>query len=223
MEIKEYLKSIIKEKLEVIRPTIENFPWESDFHYGTWCVQTYKFVYHTVPLLEKTAATAQGPLKDILLHHRDEERGHEKFAKRDAAFLNRDCIKEATMPEALSLYQPIENAGDHIIEALFGYAFALENISATYCGYMAQRVLKRHGKTESKNHLANTPASFLTLHALVDQEHAETGWDCLNHLDSHSYEGVANSMRRSFVGYESFLKAVASQVQPGVIQDAANF
>lgn len=211
MQIKESLKKIIEEQLIQIKPSIENFPWESDTHYGTWCVQTSKFVHHTVPLLDKTAAFAKGPLKEILLHHREEEFGHEKFAERDAAFFGRNPESENMMPEALALYESIDGAGNQIVESLFGYAFALENISARYCGYMAKRVLDHHQKPYTKKHVANVPASFLTLHAAVDIAHTESGWKCLNHLESHTYDRLADTMLKSFERYENFLHAVMKE------------
>lgn len=211
MDIVTQLKSVIREELMAIQPEIENFPWESERHYGTWCVQTYKFVYHTVPLLEKTASSVTGPLKEILQHHRSEELGHEKFAQRDAAFFGRDCLAESEMAETLSLYKYLLSAKEDLLESLFGYAFALENISATYCGYMADRVLKKQHKEPVKNHLANVPASFLTLHAAVDVEHTESSWDCLQYLSPDRFDGLINATHQSFRKYKALLHAIAHQ------------
>ncbi len=206
MDTKNHLQKLIKEELTKIRPVImDQFPWESDRHYGNWCVQTYKFVYYTVPLLEKAASMLSGPLKEIMQHHRKEELGHEKFVQRDAQFLGRDCEKEEAYPETLALYEPLLKSQEGMVVPLLGYAFALENISAAYCDHMAERVLKKHKIKPSKNHMTNVPASFLTLHAVVDQEHTESGWECLNYLPTDTHNQLIESTKDSFQKYQRFL------------------
>ena len=215
-------ESEIKNQIEKFESIFKSMPWNISEFYSLWCAQTYKYVCHSAPLIKKTAEhLPAGQLKTEMQKHYKEEVGHEKFALRDAAHFGLDADAIETLPETSKMFEYANKEIETDPAAMYGYAFALEHISKVYAPIVAELVAKSFDLQISKIHTHNVPVSFLTLHAEVDQEHADHGLEALDHLPESSHPFAMQVMKDTFDNYHSFLEAVKSNSENGVRNCAA--
>lgn len=206
-------RTILLKKVDVgvdqVGTVIRSMPWGSKPFYAKWCAQTFKYVSHSAPLIKLCAERLPaGPTKDDMNHHHREEVGHEKYAARDAEALGIDAKADPELPETTAIYGDIYDQIKANPAAMFGYAMALENVSKHYGPWIAAEVCKHYGITPVKHHSKNVPASFLTLHADVDQVHADEGIAALERIAEKDLPVVAEVMDKTFAAYANFLKAI---------------
>jgi pyrroloquinoline quinone (PQQ) biosynthesis protein C len=189
---------------------IKSAPWADKAFYAAWCVQTFKYVSHSAPLIKLCAdrLPKSNAFKREMEKHYREEVGHEQFALRDAKFFGIDAKMERELDATKSIYDAIYAEIEADPMAMFGYALALENISKHYGPWIAETVCYSYGIDPKKAFKDNVPASFLTLHAHVDQDHADSGLTALEKVPPNSYETVYRVMMKTFRAYQQFLEAI---------------
>jgi hypothetical protein len=211
---KSVFEEMINERLKRVESTIMKFDWSCRHTYSNWCAQTYKYVCHSAPLIKKTSeALPVGHLKTEMQKHYKEELGHEMFAHRDAKFFGLDASDAPELESTKGMYSYVDQYIENDPGAMYGYAFALENISKVYAPWISEKVMKSFNVETSNNHSKNIPASFLTLHAEVDQDHADCGIQALEHMSEKNKEVAITAMNQSFDNYENFLNGITDYVQ----------
>ena len=206
---KQKLLSQIEAGTERLGTTIKAAPWGHARFYANWCAQTYKYVVHSAPLIKLCAEVLPGgDTKKDMEHHYQEEVGHEKFAARDAEALGIDAVGAEEFGATTAIYRDVYDEIRANPVAMFGYALALENLSKRYGPWIAEKVIASYHIRPSPNHTKNVPASFLTLHADVDQAHAEEGLAAIDQIAPEDLPVVSRVMEKTFTAYERFLRTI---------------
>lgn len=209
---REHIIAEIEKGVEDVGEVIVKMPWRAEGFYSNWCAQTYKYVCHSAPLIKLCAdVLPPGKLKQDMSHHYQDEVGHEKFAARDAEFFKLNAKEIEELPETAAIYSEIYDLIKANPSAMLGYGMALENVSKEYGPWISKVVCEHFGINPSVNHTKNVPASFLTLHADVDQEHAKDGIAALDQVKDEDIPFVIEVMRKTFKAYQSFLRGIAKR------------
>lgn len=180
----------------------ENFPWENEDAYCAYLAQAYYYVTHSTKLLQYAADRSEGALKECLLHHIEEEKGHELMALNDFKKFGRSIDDYPELPETKLLYSAVYKGIDECgPEAIMGYSFALEGISAQKCGPIADRLIATYGRARS---------SFIHYHGRLDPDHVEEGFENLKLFTSEEVKSIIHYMEDSALNYASFLSAISN-------------
>jgi hypothetical protein len=201
MKIQMAYETEFKTIVDEVGKAFADYPWESKAAYKSWCAQTYFYVRHTMTMITMVAARygAADPLKFTdTLRHLGEERGHDQLLINDLDHLE-DSIEnfQESLDTALfyqNQYYMIQNAGP---EAHLGYALLLEAMSASYGPDVYRRVTLAHGKQA---------ATFLDVHVIADQSHAEHGFRELASLGPQTAQAVLKNVRQSAHLYKQILR-----------------
>lgn len=176
-----------------------DFKWEDKMYYAYWLAETHRYVTHTVKLLEFSAERLKGEMRDCMIHHRDEELGHELMALRDLHALGYKLEQFPELPVTQSFYSTMYNLIEEDPSSLIGYAMALEGISAKSLPTVAKRLIKTYGHRSS---------TFVILHAKVDQEHSND-LKILDYLSPAQVTRNEQIMIDSLHRYSEYLKDIS--------------
>ena len=176
------------------------FPWDNERAYAAYLAQTFYYVTHSVKLLEYAANVADPELKECLLHHVEEENGHEKLALNDLEKLGYSLEDFPESPESKEMYEAIyKGIDDHGPAPIIGYAMALEGLSARQCPRVAEILIDKYGRNKS---------TFIKLHGDVDPGHMEDSFEVLKFFNEDDYRIIERFIVESSERYLSFLGLV---------------
>lgn len=200
----ESIVRVLDKEVPKLAKTFLEFPWENEECYSHYLAQSFFYVTHSVKLLKYAAEKTQNQdLKSCLLHHIEEEVGHELLAKNDLQRLGYNLNDFSEDPLTERIYQRIyEGIDRHGPAPIVGYAMALEGISALSCPGIARKLEARYGKQKS---------TFISLHAMVDQEHAKEGIEILKHFSDDELKVIEHYMRDSISIYTEFLNHLSAR------------
>ena len=176
-------------------------PWTDKMFYANYIAQTYYYIVHTTKLLQAAKDAATDPeLAECIAHHLAEERGHEKWAQNDLKALGfdlKDFPESAVIKQMYGdIYTGIQKSGP---AAIFGYAIALEGLSAKVCPMLAPTLHASYGKKA---------ATFITSHAKIDQEHAAESFSILKFFDEAGLRVIADHIVLTEKTYLRFLEGL---------------
>lgn len=170
--------------------------------YEQWLAQTYYFVAHSIPLLEKAIANAKDPaFIERSKEHIKEETGHDKIALNDLKVLESpiEDLEEWKWTRDFynRQYRQVEERG----ELLLGYILALEGM-ATLSEHVLPPILEAYGPRGSK---------FVKIHIEEDQDH-------LPHAIEHSLsldckEKILENFVETIAEYRQFIRILRGKEQ----------
>lgn len=168
--------------------------------YEQWLAQTYYFVAHSIPLLERAIASAKDPkFIERSKEHIREETGHDKIALNDLKVLE-SPIKD--LPEWQwtrdfynRQYQQVERRG----ELLLGYILALEGM-ATLSAHILPPILQAYGVKASK---------FVKIHIEEDLDHLPHAIEHTLALDCKNE--ILQNFTKTIAEYREFTKLLLNE------------
>jgi thiaminase len=151
--------------------------------YASFLVQTYLYVRHTRPLLQRAArrlsnVTDRPELAELFQRKADEEDGHERWALADLCAIGRspDEARRASPTPAVSAYIAWNSftveCGSPV--AFLGTAYVLEALSAARAAETVKNLVARSGFPGIERAVV-----FLRGHAEADTDHVEQLGRCL--------------------------------------------
>lgn len=202
MEEKKHLNEYWNEQVGLLSRKVLSMPWHNQKFYESYLAETFKYVTHSCKLLQYSAdRLPEGELKNCLIQHIEEEKGHEYLALKDLKGFGKKPEDFAELKSTHSIYNDMYEELDEIdpVAPLIGYAMALEGLSAMIAIDVAKIVDENHGEGK---------ASFLKLHGEVDQEHIKESMDILALLEDKQLPIVKDSIRKSCERYSSFMDEI---------------
>ncbi len=197
-----------EKELPRLESAFVNFNWENTSSYACYLAQTFRYITHSCLLLKYAATKTQNEsLIKCLLHHDQEEDGHEQLALNDLKKLGFNLEQlpelETTKQIYASIYKQIDQYGP---AAIVGYALALEGVSARRCPEIADRLTKQYGANKS---------TLIRLHGNVDPDHIKESFDVLNHFEDNDLQIICQVIVESidrYIEYLAELEKTASEM-----------
>jgi hypothetical protein len=188
------------------------YPWHDAKAYGWWLAQTYHLVKHTTRFIALTAARLpfnQNALHYKLMEHCREEAGHDAIALGDLKKMGFSIEDFPALAETTALYRAQYYALEYGLPVShFGYSFCFE-------GYAARRAERIQRAVEAAHGVGK--ASFLALHAVVDQDHFASAFEVLSTVTDIEAAEIKENLELSCLLYESMMKRlVAEKLRPTI-------
>lgn len=202
--MKKQVRETLNESINKMSKKILSLNWQKQEFYEEYLAQTYFYVTHSCKLLKYSADKLKsGELYNCMIHHIEEESGHEKMAMHDLNYFGKKPADFTELKITKKIYDDIYNELDTVdpVAPLLGYAMALEGLSAAVAPKLSQLVSETYSPKA---------ATFLKLHGIVDQEHAQDSENTLDLLTDEQLEIVNDSIKRSTSRYLSLLDEISS-------------
>jgi hypothetical protein len=188
----------------------DNYPWHDANAYAWWLAQTYYLVRHTTRFIALTAARVpfeQNWLHYKLMEHCREESGHDALALNDIQRMGFSVDQLAPLPETTALYRAQYYALEYGLPVShFGYSFCFEGYACRRAGQIRKAVEAAHGKGT---------ATFLAVHAVVDQDHFAEAFQVLDKLSPAEGAEIRENLILSCYLYEAMMKRlIAEKIGP---------
>lgn len=192
--------------LSRIESISDTFPWENRTAYAWWLAQTYYLVRHTTRFIALTAARVpfeKNALHYDLMEHCREEAGHDKLALNDLTKLGFTLEQLPPLAETTALYRAQYFALEYASPVShFGYSFCFEGYAARRAGAIQQIVERSFGRGI---------ATFLAVHAVVDQHHFERAFEILHTLNDEEGAAILENLELSCLLYEGMMKRILQE------------
>lgn len=212
------LEKAFSQAIDLLEERVDRFPFEDIDMYCRWMNQQFYLVQNSTRYLalsaSKVSATERKEFREWV-HHLEEELDHDVLILNDLKRLGRphsDPIDPITRAMISSQYSDIEKYGAN---ALLGYALMLEGLSCRVCARIAERVESAHGPRT---------ASYLRLHAEVDQDHFPEGLKKITTLNSEQQNIVRmnlDTMLALYVSEFDFIRSGFYGPKPGFYEEPA--
>lgn len=200
------MKKIFDDKILQVAKMIDSMNFENKQEYCRWMNQQYYLVQNSSRYLALAASRVPvGESSDFRgwAHHLNEEIDHDLCLITDMKSLGWTHL-EPIYPEVRAIiaaqYYDLEVKGP---DSLYGYALLLEGLSVLKCADLYKKVEQAHGKK----------ATFLRLHATVDQDHYPEGIAKVESLSSEKQTVVLDNLSMMSSLYMHFLTRLITEAK----------